>query len=96
MAYEPGRNDPGGPGAGYGSPGEPRAGDRRQTTRLVVAAVVLVVGLIFVLQNNERVETTFLVVNVTTRLWVGLLCALVLGAILGRVVEAAWQRRRRG
>lgn len=94
MAYEPGRSDPVGSGDGpLGGAVEGR--DRRQVTRLVVAGVLLLVGLIFVLQNSERVETTFLVFNVTTRLWVGLLCALLLGAILGQVVEAAWQRRRR-
>jgi uncharacterized integral membrane protein len=93
MAYEPGRGDPAGPGPLGG--GEVEGRDRKQVTRLVAAGVMLLVGLVFVLQNSERVETTFLVFNVTTRLWVGLLCALLLGAILGQVVEAAWQRRRR-
>jgi uncharacterized integral membrane protein len=96
MAYEPGRSDPVGSGGGPLGGGEVEGRDRRQVTRLVVAGVLVLVGLIFVLQNSERVETTFLVFNVTTRLWVGLLCALVLGAILGQIVEAAWQRRRRG
>jgi uncharacterized integral membrane protein len=95
MAYEPGRSDPVGSGDGPLGGGAVEGRDRRQVTRLVVAGVLLLVGLIFVLQNSERVETTFLVFNVTTRLWVGLLCALLLGAILGQVVEAAWQRRRR-
>jgi uncharacterized integral membrane protein len=64
--------------------------------RLIVAAVALIVGLIFIFQNSERVETTFLVFNVTTRLWVGLLVAALVGAILGLVAGAAWSRRRRG
>jgi uncharacterized integral membrane protein len=69
--------------------------DRRQLSRLVAAGVALLVGVIFVVQNSERVETTFLVFNVTTRLWVGLLVALVLGAVLGQAIEAVWNRRRR-
>jgi uncharacterized integral membrane protein len=69
--------------------------DRRQLSRLVFAGLALLVGVIFVVQNSERVETTFLVFNVTTRLWVGLLVALLLGAILGQAVEAVWNRRRR-
>lgn len=69
--------------------------DRRQLSRLVVAGLALLVGVIFVVQNSERVETTFLVFNVTTRLWVGLLVALLLGALLGQAVEAVWNRRRR-
>ena len=64
--------------------------------RLIVAAVALVVALIFIFQNSERVETTFLVFNVTTRLWVGLLVAVLVGVILGLVAGAAWSRRRRG
>jgi uncharacterized integral membrane protein len=64
--------------------------------RLIVAAVALVVALIFIFQNSERVETTFLVFNVTTRLWVGLVVAALVGVILGLVLGAAWSRRRRG
>jgi uncharacterized integral membrane protein len=93
MAYEPGRGDPAGSGPLPGGESERR--DRRQVSRLVVAGVALLVGLVFVLQNSERVETTFLVFSVTTRLWVGLLFALLLGALLGQAVEAAWRRRRR-
>lgn len=69
--------------------------DRRQLSRLVAAGLALLIGVIFVVQNSERVETTFLVFNVTTRLWVGLLVALLLGAILGQAIEAVWNRRRR-
>lgn len=69
--------------------------DRRQLSRLVIAGLALLVGVIFVVQNSERVETTFLIFNVTTRLWVGLLVALLLGALLGQAVEAVWNRRRR-
>jgi uncharacterized integral membrane protein len=64
--------------------------------RLIVAAVALIVAVIFIFQNSERVETTFLVFNVTTRLWVGLLVAVLVGVILGLVAGAAWNRRRRG
>jgi uncharacterized integral membrane protein len=81
-----------------GSPGplpDGEAGGRRQVpTRLIVAGVALVVALVFIFQNSERVETTFLVFNVTTRLWVGLLVAVLVGAILGLVAGAAWNRRR--
>jgi uncharacterized integral membrane protein len=71
-------------------------GRRQVSPRLIVAAVALIVALIFIFQNSERVETTFLVFNVTTRLWVGLLVAALVGFILGLVAGAAWNRRRRG
>jgi uncharacterized integral membrane protein len=92
MAYEPGRSDTsplGGPAAHEGGV------DKRQLTRLIVAGSALLAAAVFVVQNNERVETTFLVFNVRTRLWVGLLVALVLGALLGQAIEALAHRRRR-
>jgi lipopolysaccharide assembly protein A len=69
--------------------------DRRLITRLVVGVVVVVLAILFVFQNNDRVETSFVFFDVTTRLWVGLLVALVLGALLGQAVEALWARRRK-
>ena len=69
--------------------------DRRLVTRVVVGLVVVVLVILFVVQNSERVETTFVFFDVTTRLWVGLVVALVLGALLGQVVEALWVRRKK-
>jgi uncharacterized integral membrane protein len=46
-------------------------------------------------QNSEKVETTFIFFTVETRLWVSLLVAVLLGAFLGQLVEALWDRRRR-
>jgi uncharacterized integral membrane protein len=70
-------------------------GRRQVSPRLIIAAVALAVALVFIFQNSERVETTFLVFNVTTRLWVGLLVAVLVGVILGLVAGASWNRRRR-
>ena len=50
-------------------------------------------------QNNDEVELNFLFISVESRLWVGMLVTLLLGALLGQGVEALWdrrQRRRRG
>ena len=69
--------------------------DRRLITRLVVGSVVVVLAILFVVQNSDRVETTFVFFDVTTRLWVGLVVALILGALLGQAVEALWARRKR-
>jgi uncharacterized integral membrane protein len=68
--------------------------DRRLITRLVVGVVVVVLAILFVVQNNDRVQTSFVFFDVTTRLWVGLLVALVLGALLGQAVEVLWARRK--
>ena len=69
--------------------------DRRLVTRVVIGVVVVILAVLFVVQNSDRVQTTFVFFDVTTRLWVGLVVALVLGALLGQVVEALWDRRKR-
>ena len=69
--------------------------DRRLIARLVVALVVVVLAILFVVQNSDRVEMSFVFFTVTARLWVGLLVALILGALLGQVVEMLWERRKR-
>jgi uncharacterized integral membrane protein len=63
--------------------------------RLVLAGLAILVAVLLVVQNNDRIELNFLVFEVTTRLWVGLLVTLVLGAVLGQAAEALWARRRR-
>ena len=69
--------------------------DRRLVMRLVVGAVVVILAILFVVQNNDKVEMSFVFFTVTTRLWVGLLVALVLGALLGQAAEALWERRKK-
>ena len=69
--------------------------DLRLITRLLIAAAAVVLAVLFVMQNSDRVETSFVFFDVTTRLWVGLLVALVLGALLGQAAEALWERRKK-
>jgi uncharacterized integral membrane protein len=69
--------------------------DLRLITRLLVAAAVVVLAILFVAQNSDRVETSFVFFDVTTRVWVGLLVALVLGALLGQAAEVLWERRKK-
>jgi uncharacterized integral membrane protein len=70
-------------------------GDRRRTSRLLAAGVVILVAVVFMSQNNDKVELNFLMLSIETRLWVGLLITLVLGAVLGQVAESLWDRRQR-
>lgn len=69
--------------------------DTARAVRLALAGIAVVLAVVFVAQNNERVETSFLVFEVTTSLWVSLLVALALGAVLGQAVEVLWARRKR-
>lgn len=88
MAYQPGQSD---------MPlEEPSEGiDKRRALRLLVAGIAIVVAVVFMSQNNDEVELNFLVFSVTTRLWVGMLATLLLGALLGQAAEILWARRKR-
>lgn len=67
---------------------------RRVDARLVVAAIAAVCAVVFVVQNGDRIRLRFLVIDVTTRLWVGLVVSLLLGALLGQAFGALRRRRR--
>jgi uncharacterized integral membrane protein len=70
--------------------------ERSWLPRLVIGGLALVLAVIFVLQNSERVQTTFLFWDRQPRLWVVILVSLVLGALLGQVVPALIRRSRSG
>jgi uncharacterized integral membrane protein len=66
---------------------EPLPGERRTRlsgawTAIVVGLVALVVILVFILQNGQKVEVTFLMFSGQLPLAVALLFALILGAVI--------------
>lgn len=54
--------------------------------RLAVAGLALAAAIIFVVQNSTHVETSFLVFDFSSRLWVVILISVLLGAALGQAV----------
>jgi uncharacterized integral membrane protein len=88
MAYRPERSDM--------SLDETSEGvDKRRVLRLLVAGIAIVLAAVFMSQNNERVQLNILTFELTTRLWVGLLAAVVLGVVLGLALQWLWARRKR-
>lgn len=87
MAYNPGRSDTPLEDSGDGV-------DSRLIVRLVIGAVIVIFTLLFIAQNSDRVETSFVFFTVETRLWVSLLLAVILGAVLGQAAEVLWHRRK--
>jgi uncharacterized integral membrane protein len=89
---------------------EPLQGERRTRlsgawTAIVVGLVALVVILVFILQNQQSVEVSFLVFNGQLPLAVALLFALILGAVIvfafgaARIIQlrmVAGRARRKG
>lgn len=49
----------------------------------------------FIVQNRERVETRFLFVSGTPRLWVVIVVSMALGAVLSQTVGWLLRRRRK-
>jgi len=87
MAYQPGSSDVPLDDTGEGL-------DTRLVVRLVIGAAIVILTILFIVQNSDKVETSFVFFTVETRLWVSLLVAVLLGALLGQVIEAMWNRRR--
>jgi putative membrane protein len=84
-------NDPATTGAagaaGAAEATEPLPGERRTRlsgawTAIVIGLVALVIILVFILQNGQKVEVTFLVFKGQLPLAVALLFALILGAVI--------------
>jgi uncharacterized integral membrane protein len=61
-----------------------RGPDGPNWVRIGVAAAALIYAVIFILLNRDKVRVHFLFFTVATRLWVGFVVCLVLGALLGQ------------
>jgi uncharacterized integral membrane protein len=53
------------------------------TARQVAGLVLVVVAVVFVLENRHSTRIRFLIPEVTTPLWVALLVSLLIGAVAG-------------
>jgi uncharacterized integral membrane protein len=62
--------------------------------RLIVLVVAALALLAFVVQNTNDVRFNWLMIEVTMPLWLALVIAAVLGAIVANL--AGWALRRRG
>jgi uncharacterized integral membrane protein len=72
----------------------PNAARRWLTPRNLGFLAVLIIAIIFVVENRDEVRTHFVFFTVVTKIWVGFLVSLVLGAILGQAASV-WRRHRR-
>jgi uncharacterized integral membrane protein len=68
---------------------------RQWIPRLVAFIVLLILLLVFVAQNSERVDVSFFFWDFHMRLVWALLGAAVVGVLLGWMVPRLWPRRRR-
>ena len=62
---------------------------------LIAAIVIAILVAIFIVQNGEKRTIELLFVDVTAPVWLGFAIALVLGALLDRLITMWWRRRKR-
>ncbi len=67
---------------------------KARRTQIAAGLVALVLAIIFIVENNEKVRIHFIFFTVHSRLWVGFLVSLVLGAILGQAFLAFRKKRQ--
>lgn len=70
----------------------PPPSDSAFPKNLIAAAVLAVIGVIFILQNRNRAEVTFLFFDDRVRVWVVIVVSMVLGALISESLQ--WARRR--
>jgi uncharacterized integral membrane protein len=75
------------------SPHSGRRLEGRRITQLVFAAIILIYGVIFIALNRSKVKIHFVFFTVTSRLWVGFLVCIALGALIGQIVGVYVRRR---
>jgi len=61
---------------------------------LIISLIIVVLAVIFIIQNARDAQVKFLFWDGTLSLWIVLLLTLIVGVLLDRVVTWALRRRR--
>ena len=70
------------------------SGEAGPPVKLIAFVVVAALAVVFVFQNRERHRIDFLIFEINTRTWTGLVAALLLGVLLDRLFISWWRRSR--
>lgn len=68
---------------------------RKVSPMLIGAIVIAIVLLVFIFQNTDDTEITWLFFDANTALWLVILVSAVAGYLIGQLVEMSIRRRRR-
>lgn len=69
--------------------------DAGLVVRLVLFAAIFVYAVVFVLQNSTRVTIDFVFFELQSRLWLGFIASLLIGALLGFIATKLIGRGRK-
>lgn len=67
-------------------------GERRPSLDTIAAIALVVLGVIFVVENTRRTKIRFIIPEVRVQVWVALVAALAVGVVIGWLLE---RRRHR-
>ena len=67
----------------------------RRTVGLILASIVVIVALVFVLQNTEDTSVDFLFLSTQAPLYVVIIISMILGSLLTMIAMAVRKRRKR-
>jgi ribose/xylose/arabinose/galactoside ABC-type transport system permease subunit len=65
----------------------PPEGERRLSLDTIAAIALVVLGVIFVVENTRRTKIRFIIPEVRVQVWVALVAALAVGVVLGWLLE---------
>jgi len=63
-----------------------RDAEKRRRPRIVVGAILVVLIIVFIIENTRQTKMRFLIPQVTAPLWTALFVATLLGAFVGALV----------
>ena len=72
----------------------PESTGRKFNLRIAIGVVVLILGVILIAQNTEKVTINFLNFDITTWLWLLLTVMFILGMLLGGAVRGGIRKLR--
>ena len=70
----------------------PPEGERRISADTVVAIILVVLGIIFVVENTRKTKIRFIGPEVRVQVWIALIISIAVGVIIGWLLE---RRRHR-
>lgn len=74
---------------------KPKPATRKVSPEIIAAAVLAVVLVIFIVQNDTDVKVSWVVFSRRASLWTVILVSAVLGYLIGQLIEFGLKRRRR-
>jgi uncharacterized integral membrane protein len=68
---------------------------RKVSPELIVALLIAILLVVFIVQNSDDTNVTWIVSDSETPLWVVIIVSAVGGYLIGQLIEAGLKRRRR-